>query len=302
MYTEALQQAFRLGYSKIRELKNDEGRNVIKKGVASGDLHNDREIKADRILGELYLEYFSSLKWCGATIIEGLDPEYHCNTANSKFVLVAIDPLDASLDFEKAKATDGFPYSVAITIALVTAGDDIFFNDILAAGVMDYRTGANWVADKNRRTRVARTLDSKQEYAITAKEDLVNLGSQIIVADMYYPQTRSAVMNAFGMEKGYLRNPGSAAYEMACVSDGSVNAQISLSQKHHELGAAYKLISGAGGFVINPYKVDKPFCVNIWASYNKRAGTYDWNHQTPVVCAGTKHYGLIIVNKLYRYI
>ncbi|HRH31779.1 MAG TPA: inositol monophosphatase family protein, partial [bacterium] len=90
------------------------------------------------------------------------------------------------------------------------------------------------------------------------------------------PENREKVFRAFSDVKGWLRSPGSAAYEMASVASGQAAAFICDRQKQHELGAGYALVKGAGGVAVD------------WDGQDLGSRVYDFKTQTPVILAANR--------------
>jgi fructose-1,6-bisphosphatase/inositol monophosphatase family enzyme len=282
--------SLRAALTKLRQLKDGEA--VIKQGVAFGDLHNDTEIKADKILGEFlthhpkgfslrevrqftvegFGEYQLHEDDFGTWMINPMDPN---QAPPPEGLWVTIDPLDGSLDFQTRGPAQGLPYSACITV--LKRRDGATFDDVVAAGVIDLRNGDCWVSsvdDTGQYHTLCYPAGSDESVSCTTvATDTLNLGSQIVIGEFYYPENREKLARAFAGKKGWLRNPGSAAYEMALIGNGTAVAFICDRQKQHELGAGYALTKGAGGVAVD--------------FEGKDLGTrsYDFKTQTPVILA-----------------
>lgn len=117
------------------------------------------------------------------------------------------------------------------------------------------------------------------EPAHTAPVTVIDLKNTIIFGENYYPDNRELLARVFAGERGWLRNPGSAAYEMALVASGTAVAYICGSQKNHELGAGYLLVKEAGGVAID------------FEGREYQGHLYDFNAQTSIILAASRELG-----------
>lgn len=236
----------------------EKGGDIIKEGGVFGDLKNDTVIRADEEANEVILNI---LKKSGVSF-KVFSEECELTIGDNPTKLVAIDPLDGSLNFRRNKR---LPYAAVIAIFSSLKPK---FIDAEIGGVIDLRNGTLWIAEKGKGCYV-----NGAECQTSGKKEVD--GESIIIGEFYYPENREIVTKAFRDFKGYLRNPGASAYEMTFVADGAVDLYISNQQKNHELGTAYLLIKEAGGTVID-------FDGN---DIGKR--DYEFNSQTPVIAAAT---------------
>jgi len=228
---------------RLRTIKDGEG--VAAEGVIYGDLLNDVEIVADIELGKIFRKFYAGQACTGVLTVEGQRDEQIGNGE----CWICIDPLDGSLNYARRGLTLGLPYTACITIFDRFLGAK--FCNIIAAGVIDLRNGDIWVSVLKPTGSFRSTLNG---YVLQHDQDCtLDIGSNIVFGEMYYPENRELLFNLFHGQKGYLRNPGSAAYEMAMVASGNAVAYICDRQKCHELGAAYALVKGSGGVVVDIY-------------------------------------------------
>lgn len=247
-----------------------DGNEVIKKGIAFGDLENDTEIEADKIIGEAIARSLKTEPDIGTILIEGCEP-IRISKGNYQWF---IDPLDGSLDYLMKGHTIGLPFSTCVTVLENHSESNLKFQDIVVAGIIDLRSGDAWIcyqAEDGLFTNI------NNHPAQTMQNTKLDLGSMIVLGEMYYPENRERLFRAFAGMKGWLRNPGSAAYEMALVASGQAVAYICDRQKIHELGAGYALVKGAGGVVVD-------FCGNDISGKK-----YDFNSQTDVILAANQN-------------
>lgn len=258
---------------------------VITQGLAFGDIGQDTEIKADKILGTTILEVIEDVSSGLPTkiVIEGFDEEKR--TSEDKVEITwYVDPLDASLNLVKKLedparlSTLGLPYSTAIS---VFSGESHSFSDCLTSGVIDLRSGDTWLAEKGKGAYL------NLNPCRTSGAEKVDLGNGVIIGEFYYPQNRALLTKIFNDQKGYLRNPGSAAYEMALVASGHVDAFICDRQKSHELGTAYRLVT----------ETDRGFVCDFEGN-ELGEREYNFDSQVPAILAATRELALDISQRI----
>lgn len=214
------------------------GGDVVHEGEGFGGTTTDTELRADDALGKHLTEVMLEIPDIGVVLCEGREP---VQREGGRY-LVAIDPLDGSLDYRQRGPTIGLPYSATVA---VFDGLMPTFADCLVAGTIDLRSADIWVAERGRGCKV------NEEVARTSGATTVDLKHRIGIAEFYYAGHRPLVLGMFDGESGYLRSIGSAAYEMALVASGGADFYVCDRQKCHELGAAFRLVVEAGGAVID---------------------------------------------------
>lgn len=242
------------------------GEQIAKQGGAFGDAKNDTEIRTDKELGTFFLEAVTGIDAVGRISVEGYAD--WINPEGGK-LWVTIDPLDGSLNYKRRRGAQGLPHSACITV--LQRISEATFNDVIAAGVIEFGSEDLWLAWREMDGHIVTTLNT--ERASTDDVTTLDLGSQIAIGEFYYPENRRRLVEAFDDSKGWLRNPGSAAFEMALVSNGTSVAFICGTQKQHELGAGYLLVKGAGGVAVD------------FDGKDLGPRTYDFKTQTPVILA-----------------
>ena len=252
---------------------------IVAFGTGFGDLENDTEIEADVVLGEYFAERIAALNDVGRITAEGLGERTGTGTT-----WWCVDPLDGSLNYALRGNTMGLPYTACITVLEKTG--DAAFSDVIAAGILDLRNGDHWLARRNQ-FGVYRTVVNGYE-AFTMPVTELDLGSQVVIGEMYYPENRIRLVEAFAGEKGWLRSIGSAAYEMALVASGQAAAFLCGSQKQHELGAAYALVMGAGGLALD------------FDGSDLGPQPFTFNTPTPAVLAANSQIATQILERLQR--
>lgn len=278
--------------------KIQDGGKVIREGAAFGDLKNDTEIKADRELGEWFREVLSRGKFMADRIsVEGLDDHWPNHEPFwNKGLWYCVDPLDGSLNYKLGQSLFGLPHALpyAACVTVLGKSEEASFSDVIAAAVVDLRSGDLWSATVGA-AGVGTALNGRPLYAYDTyhqgqerRKLRLDLGSQIVIGEMYYPGNREKLARAFAGEKGYLRSFGSAAYEMALVASGTAAAFVCDRQKQHELGAGYALVKEAGGVAVD------------FDGHDLGPRTYDFKTQTPVILAANQIIADQILERLHR--
>lgn len=263
--TDALFVALRGAYPELQRAEIADNL-VVRQGTSFGDLKNDTELGIDKRLGRYFQDRLQR-SGIARLSIEGMQD---LTLSKKDGPWATVDPLDGSLNFKRRNGSQGLPFTSCVTL-LSTSGPEAKFKDIVSAGVIDLRNGDIWFSEINEAGAQLTMLNDK--YARTDSEPL-DLTKQIVIGEFYYPENRERLCAAFAGQKGWLRNPGSAAYEMALVASGTSAAFICDRQKQHELGAGIALVLGAGGVVCD-------------LSGNGLMDTpYTFNAQTPVLLAG----------------
>lgn len=266
------------------------GGEIVHEGGGFGGLHDDTEIRADQQLGEFLERRFLELPSVRVIRCEGRERIVRWNGD----YLVTVDPLDGSLNYKRrVPGRDGevaLPY--AATVAVFERPESPTFGDCIVAGTIDLRTGELIIAERGQGCRLLtdRGHRSSDEWipVRTSGARTVNLREGIILGEFYYTECRELLTQIFSGERGYLRNCGSAAYEMGLVAAGVADAWISDRQKSHELGAAYRLVVEAGG-------------VGVDLEGNHLGGRpYDFDRQVPVILAATQELADELLSRIQR--
>jgi fructose-1,6-bisphosphatase/inositol monophosphatase family enzyme len=254
-----------------------DGGKVVRHGTSFGDVSNDTELSADRQLGAFLIRGLQTIGPIHNITVEGMG-DY---PSHGGIYRAYVDPLDGSLNYKMRGRGLGLPYTGCIT----ALGSGSTFKSVAAAAICDYRSGDSWRVHKNG-TGYHTSMNGRP--ALTQVETVLDLGSQIVIGEMYYPENRERLCRAFAGKKGWLRSPGSAAYEMALVASGTAAAFICDRQKQHELGAGYALVKGAGGVAVD------------FDGNGLGLRTYDFKTQTPVVLAANRPIADAVLALLHR--
>ncbi|MEI7741545.1 MAG: inositol monophosphatase family protein [bacterium] len=258
----------------------EDGGRVIHGGAAFGDVKNDTEIRADRVLGETIRDVILREGNPARVMIEGLG-----EVRASGKGWWTVDPLDGSLDYKvRTSIWGGLPYTACITV-LSDDSESAKFSDIRSAAVADLRAApklemlsACWYPDDGDQMEAGVTSHHEPggQPLHTSRETKLDLGSQIVIGEMYYPENREMLARMFAGRKGWLRNPGSAAFEMTLVATGQAVAMVCDRQKQHELGMGYLLTKAAGGVAVD------------FEGRDLGPRKYDFVTQVPVVLAANQ--------------
>ena len=214
--------------------------------VAFGDVSSlkDAEVHADRVMTDAirgFLERNRVNHPFAKVVFEGQETQ---DVHGKKGDLVLfVDPCDGSLNAQDAGIMNGFPHVLILTVAPMR---ECCFRDLEAVLVLDLRAATNdaWIMVRSG-DRVygifSPSIRSLSPFGVMKPSDhkKIELGKMNIVGELYYPDNREVVMRVVGSEKGWIRNPGSAGYEMASVASGQAHAFFSLRQKQHEASIAY---------------------------------------------------------------
>lgn len=249
-----------------------DGTAVLGSGTAFGDPERDIELMADRVVGRRLAEVLGYLPQVARVSVEGLP---HDLMARSEGLWVTVDPIDGSLNYKCRGEAFGFPYVCCMTA--FSRFDGATFDDIVMAGVIDLRPASHdvWIVERDAETgRCVTTLND--EPIVVPPASRLDIGSQIVIGEFYYPEHRETLVRAFAGKKGWLRNPGSAAYEMASVASGQAIAFLCDRQKQHELGAGVALVKGAGGVAVD------------WDGNDLAGRPYDFRTPTPAILAASR--------------
>lgn len=264
-----------------RKLQVMEGGGDIIKAGETGSLTNDEELRADRELGNVAIEILKTVPVVRTIEVEGFGKIVLANKNGT--IDAKIDSLDASLNYQnQGNLNNPLPFSGVITY--VSSMDNPTFDDVLEAGVMNFASSNPdfWYAQH---LKHATTINSEIAQPYQGELDLLRMP---VIAEMYYPENRERIVEAFAGMKGYLRNPGSAAVEMSFVASGNAAAFICDRQKGHELGAAYCLIHSAGGVIWD------------WDGNDFGEKPYVFNHQYPVIAASNERVAEQILELLHK--
>lgn len=259
-----------LEQAKRKLAKLSGGGDVVKQGKAFGDLLNDTDIRADRVLGMFFQKALGELPGVARVSVEGLEDL----VLKSDGSWICVDPVDGSLNYKQRGQLIGNPYTAVVTV--LSSVHHASFADVIFSAILDLRPKSSdfWCAWREPNGKLCAQLNGKPMF--TGKETKLDPGSQIILTETYYPANREKLLRLFDGQKGNFSRLGSAAYEMALVSSGNATAFICCSQKNHELGAAQLLVRAAGGVAVD------------WEGVAISDRLYDFRAQTPIILAANQ--------------
>jgi len=250
-----------------RQLKS-----IGKKGLQ--EVHDEKVTDittlADRMVSERIIQLLRKSK-IPATLFD--EERGQINLSKNPKYVIAFDDIDGTDNYKRARRS--LPHCTLITIFDSTTPN---FEDALIAGVIEHLSGDIWVGIRgegcyyngkkvktSRKTKVDRkTLVSIDGY----------LGHEFI------PRLHRVYSDA------WVKSLGSAGFEFAGISSGAIDGFISPLQKAHELGAGYRLIKEAGGYICdlqgNP--LDKM--------------PYNFNEKYQIVAAATEELAHNLISKI----
>lgn len=262
----------------------ERGGDIVKEGSAFGDLLNDTDIHADRVMG-LYLQ--KTIGRLGEDVVarvtvEGLE-DY---VVRKNGLWVCVDPIDGSLNYKTRGRIMGNPYTAVVTV--LSQYEDATFDHVVFAAVLDLRPKSSdvWYAWRRGIDFPFERTWLNDELIKTSAETKLDPGSQIIMTETYYPANREKLLKLFDGQKGNYSRVGSAAYEMSLVASGNATAFICCSQKNHELGATQLLVRAAGGVAVD------------WDGVPIGSRAYNFRAQTPIILAANQLIADEIVSRL----
>jgi myo-inositol-1(or 4)-monophosphatase len=176
---------------------------------------------------------------------------------------VTIDDIDGTDNFFRGGGL--LPYC---TIISILSGTKPSFADTVAAGIIEHRTGALWLAEKGKGCLfqgVAAHTSQKSELNRRTLVTIDHYGSSHELTRLYAIHSQA-----------WIKDFGSAGFHLAGVASGMFDAYLSTAQKGHEIAAGYLLIREAGG------------CVFDMTGQRLDTRTYDFNGVYDVVASGTE--------------
>ena len=217
------------------------GQNVVFGDVSS---LKDAEVRADRVVTEAILTFLAKNRSdhpFAKAVFEGRETQ-DVHGEKGEIVLF-VDPCDGSLNAQDAGIMNGFPHVLVLTVAPART---CCFRDLQAVLVLDLRASTDdvWIMVRSG-DRVhgifSPSIRSLRPFGVMkpSAHAKIELGKMNIVGELYYPGNREVMMRIVGEEKGWIRNPGSAAYEMASIASRQAHLYFCKTQKQHEAGIAY---------------------------------------------------------------
>ena len=220
----------------------------------------DITTKGDRGVSDVLTAFFRESGFSAVVLSEESgrvdlcsDPQY----------TVTIDDIDGTDNFFRGGGL--LPYC---TIISILAGTRPSFADAVAAGIIEHRTGALWLAEKGKGCLfqgVGARTSQKNE-----------LNRRTLVPIDHYGSAHDLPRLAALHSRAWIKDFGSAGFHLAGVASGMFDAYVTTAQKGHEIAAGYLLITEAGGCLLD--MTGRPL------------GTrpYDFNATYEIIAAGNK--------------
>jgi myo-inositol-1(or 4)-monophosphatase len=177
--------------------------------------------------------------------------------------LIAFDDLDGTDNF--FRGGELLPYCTVISIL---AGTTPSFADTIAAGIIEHRTGALWLAEKGKGCLF-------QGIAAHTSQK-IEMNRRMLVTIDHYGSAHDLSRLAALHSRAWIKDFGSSGFHLAGVASGMFDAYVSTAQKGHEIAAGYLLIKEAGG------------CVFDMSGQPLDTRSYDFNGVNDVVASGTE--------------
>lgn len=246
-------------------MRGEQARNEIRdEHVADISTAGDRAIsraligffKASQIPAMLHSEESSRIDFCSSP----------CYT-------VVIDELDGTDNFFRGEGL--LPHCTVISIL---AGTTPTFEDTLAAGIIEHRTGTIWLAEKGKGC----TLNG----ALTGSSRNGELNRRTLVAIDHYGSSKEISVLAALHSGAWIKDFGSAGFHLAGVASGMFDAYVTTAQKGHEIAAGYLLITEAGGSLTD------------FSGQALGTRSFDFDAKYEIIAAGNQTLSRLIVSAL----
>ena len=187
---------------------------------------------------------------------------------------VVIDDIDGTDNFFRG---DGLlPYC---TIISVLSGVRPTFADTVAAGIIEHRSGATWLAEKGK----VSLLNGVPAHSSQVKE----LNRRTLVAIDHYGSSTEISKLAPLHAGAWIKDFGSAGFHLAGVASGMFDAYVTTGQKGHEIAAGYLLITEAGG------------SISDFDGRGMDAKLFDFGAKYEIIAAGNQTLARLIVSALH---
>lgn len=230
----------------------------------------DIATKGDRSVSEELISFFK-----GKGIPAVLESEESGTvelTKNPKY-RICFDDIDGTDNYHRGRTV--LPYCTVVTIL---GSINPYFEDVLVAGIIEHNSGHLWHAVKNEGCY----LDDVKVK--TSGNKTLNRRTLVIIDHYIAGEDISKFLKIYPVS--WVKDFGTAAFHLAGISSGLFDAYLSYFQKAHELGAGYRLIKEARGFLED------------WSGKPLDKVKYDFNAKYPVVAASTEELGKMLLSKL----
>lgn len=193
----------------------------------------DISTAGDRAISEALIGYFRK---SGIPLILQSEESGILVLEDRPSYLIAFDDLDGTDNFFRGNGL--LPYC---TVIAVLKEPMIRFDDVIAAGIIELRTGTVWLAETGNGVTVDGVAAHPSRRSILDRRTLITIDHYGVGPD---------IMDLTSLHAdGWVKDFGSSALHLAGVSNGLFDAYISTRQKGHEIAAGYLLIREAGGWM-----------------------------------------------------
>jgi myo-inositol-1(or 4)-monophosphatase len=152
--------------------------------------------------------------------------------------LIAFDDLDGTDNFFRGNGL--LPYCTVISIL---GGSAPRFDDTLASGVVEHRTGMTWLAEKGKGVVVNGTPSRVSRCERIDRRT-------VIAVDHYGSREGNKRFGRLHTD-AWVKDFGSSGFHLAGVASGMFQAFVNAGQKGHELAAGYLLVTEGGGTLVD---------------------------------------------------
>lgn len=229
-----VQAALRLATATIASQGADATREV------RDERSTDISTRGDRAVSSALIEFFGRQSIPMVLLSE---ESGRIDIAPDPKFLVAFDDIDGTDNFFRGR--DLLPYC---TVVAVFEGAHPKYKDVLAAGIVEHRSGKLWLAERGK-GMVVRSPGAGEAAAYASSRRALDRRS-LVVVDQYSAKERIGELSRL-TSLAWLKDFGSSALHLAGVASGIFDAFVNLRHKAHELGAGYLLIKEAGGTIVD---------------------------------------------------
>ena len=223
----------------------------------------DISTRADRALSQALVTRASSLLPGAAIWTE----ESGKTGSEEPDLIVAIDDLDGTDNF-----FHGWELMPWCTVVAILRGPQPRFSDVLAAGIIEHRSGILWAASAEGEAFEQAPGGGWRPLSVSAREKVDR--RTLVFVDHY--TARGGTVHLAGIhEQAWVKDFGSSAFHLACVASGRAEAFVNPVHKAHELAAGYLLVTAAGG------------CILDFEGHDLGSCPFDFIGTYPIIAAGT---------------
>lgn len=237
----------------------------------------DIATRGDRAVSGALIDFF---KEEGIPAVLVSEESGRLSLGSSPELLIAIDDIDGTDNFYRGRNI--LPYCTVLT---VFRGTDPVFENALAAGIVEHRSGTMWSAEMGQGALVS--SPSRRAAPARASTRAALDRRSLVVVDQYSAKERAGEISRLS-ETAWLKDFGSSALHLAGVASGLFDGFVNLRQKTHELGAGFVLIRESGGSLLDLDGRPLDTC------------RFEFDEVRGIVAAGTKELALAIIERLQQ--